>query len=117
MTIGQVGTPGLSDDLDLFRSTLIGPSNILRGENETNVFIPCPYLGPYNPVWTINGIDYEVFSIPNLYKAARYGLLIEMISKEMNGTTFQCHVSTGQVEGNMNLLSSSIGTLIVHSLL
>lgn len=89
---------------------VIGPSRILRTVNETNVFIPCPYSGRHNPVWIINSVEYELFNVPHPYEPTPYGLLIPLISKEMNGTTFQCLVSSHDI------LSSSVGTIIVHTM-
>ena len=98
-----------------YASTLtkvIGPSNILRKENATNVLIPCPFSGEYNPVWAIDGQYYALINVPVQYKPCSYGLLIPLVKKEMNGTTFQC-IIPGPVN---QVFSSSIGMLIVRTI-
>ena len=90
----------------------IGPSNIIRRENETNVFIPCPFSGLSYPIWKINGLTYASFSVPENYIPFPYGLLIPKITQKINGTSFQCLISTGAFQ---DFLQSTVGTLIVHS--
>lgn len=82
----------------------------MRRQNDRNEFIPCPFSGPYSPVWKINEVSYESFTVPQEYIPFPHGLLIPTISQDMNGTTFQCLVLTGH---KSELQLSTIGTLYV----
>ena len=93
---------------------MIGPSHILWKENATTVFISCPFLGEHSPVWATNGQLYSLLDVPAQYKPCTYGLLIPLVMKEINGTTFQCIVPTKQKE--ISLLSSSVGMLFVSTI-
>lgn len=88
----------------------IGPRDITRAEREIDVYVPCPFAGPYSPSWKINNIVYEAFNLPERFIPASYGLLITVIEKDMDGTTFQCLVYTGV---NYTIQYSSIGKLTV----
>lgn len=91
----------------------MGPRNITRIEGELDVFIPCPLSGFVLPVWKINGYVYELFQLPELFTPAYGGIYIETITRQLNGTTMQCFVSTGK-DGIVE--SSLIGMLTVVTL-
>lgn len=91
-----------------------GPMNITRRENETDVFIPCPFSGPHTPVWKINNIYYQISELPTHSVEVvpfAFGLLIPIVKSKMNGTTFQCFVPSGHP---YTLHPSSIGRLLVN---
>lgn len=89
-----------------------GPTTIYRRERETDVFIPCPFSGPSFPAWIINGALYESLHVPAEYMPSPYGLLIPTLTSKLNGTTFQCIVSSGY---NFDVYASTAGTLIVQT--
>ena len=89
-----------------------GPTTIIRREQEGNVFIPCPFSGLHFPLWIINDVSYEIFHVPQGYIPSPYGLLIPILSKKLNGTTFQCR-RFREKGNNISQDTSTIGTLIV----
>ena len=88
----------------------MGPTNITRSEGERNVFIPCPLSGLVLPIWKINGYFYELYQLPEQYTPAYGGVYIQIISRQLNGTTFQCFTQNGNA---YILEASSIGILTV----
>lgn len=99
----------------------VGPSNITRKKWERNVFIPCvSTLSNYNttffPVWEIDGIFYDLFSLPGQIKPAAYGLVIPNVTSDLNGTKFRCYNNNiNSVSGEPSVLKSDIGTLTVKT--
>lgn len=91
----------------------LGPRNVTRFENEANVYIPCPFPGSSNPIWRINGIDYEAFNLPLNMLPVSYGLLIPVVELGMDGKSFQCILQTDEV----HQLMSDIGILKVEKVL
>ena len=89
-----------------------GPRNISRTEDERNVYIPCPFPGSASPIWLINGIYYEAFHLPENMVSVSFGLLITVVTVEMDGKTFQCMVSTGV---DFEFYKSTVGRLTVES--
>ena len=87
-----------------------GPLNISRVEGETNVYIPCPFPGKYNPIWKINGTFYVASNLPPGMKPASYGILIIQVEERLNGTTFQCLTVSGVAH---KIHKSTTGILIV----
>lgn len=90
----------------------LGPRNLTRYENEPNVYIPCPFSGSANPIWRINGVDYEAFNLPFNLLPVSYGLLIPIVELGMDGKTFQCISQAGPSVP----LMSSVGTLKVEKM-
>ena len=90
----------------------VGPQNITRRYGESNVYIPCSIPGIYFPMWRINGIYYEAFSLPEGLIPASYGILIPTIRFDMDGWTFQCLASTGY---SLDIQLSAIGVLTVDN--
>ena len=91
----------------------MGPTDIIRTEHETNVFIPCNTVGLYLPFWKISGLVYDLFSLPNAYLAQPpHGLMINVVTQQMNGTTFQCYHSG---RNGFGIKESSVGVITVLS--
>ena len=88
----------------------MGPRNITRIEEERDVFIPCPFWGPYVPIWEINGVQYEHSTFPEPYKLERFGLLITMVERRLNNTMYRCLYPTGK---RFQIKSSEVGYLLV----
>ena len=88
----------------------MGPTNITRTEGELNVFIPCPLSGYILPIWKINGYVYEVYQLPDPYTPAYGGIYVTVVSRDLNGTTFQCYT---QGENGYKLDVSPLGILTV----
>ena len=88
----------------------VGPMDITRRENERNVAIPCPFSGPHVPLWKINDAFYEISMLPADFFPNWHGLLIPIVTRQLNGTTFQCFAPT---DSPYQLLSSSEGKLLV----
>ena len=89
----------------------IGPNNITRRIGDKNVFIPCPFAGPYLPLWMINNVKYELYSIPDDFVPSLYGLLIPEVSVSLNQTQFRCIISTGH---SNDVHISTLGILTVE---
>ena len=87
------------------------PKNITRTEEETDVFIPCPFEHRSTaPIWRINGTDYTIATLPSIYSLSSSGLFINRVDKCLDQTTFQCiDTSDSRLEGQ----ESSVGTLQV----
>ena len=77
------------------------------------MIIPCPDHTDTPPIWKINGFYYDILSLPSEYKSSLIGLVIPVVFREMNSTSFQCQYSTGN---GQNVESSSVGVLTVKSL-
>lgn len=90
----------------------IGPQNITRRSGESNVYIPCSIPGIYFPMWRINDIYYEAFSLPEGLIPASYGLLISVVGLNMDGWSFQCLASTGY---SLDVRISTVGVLTVEN--
>lgn len=90
----------------------IGPQNITRRAGESDVYIPCSIPGIYFPMWRINDIYYEAFSLPEGLVPASYGLLIPTVGLNMDGWTFQCLASTGY---SLDVHISTVGVLTVEN--
>lgn len=90
----------------------IGPNNITRRSGDKNIFIPCPFAGPYLPLWLINNVKYELYSIPDTFVPSLYGLLIPKVSISLNQTRFQCIISTGH---SNDVHVSTLGILTVEN--
>ena len=88
----------------------MGPTNITRSEGEYNVFVPCPLSGLVLPVWNINGYFYDLYQLPEQYTPAYGGIYIQVVSRELNGTKFQCYTLS---ESGYILAASSVGILTV----
>ena len=91
-----------------------GPVNITRAENETYVFIPCPFeFRPAPSIWKINGTEYSSTTLPSaIYTQTAGGLFIKRVDKCLNQTSFQCiDTSFNSLQGE----PSSIGYLTVTS--
>ena len=74
-------------------------------EGEKDVFISCPFSGPYLPAWEINEKIYELFQLPDMFIPASRGILIPVVDVSLNGTVFRCIYPTGsdfQVEESSN---------------
>ena len=87
--------------------------NITRAEGAEYVIIPCPDYTDTPPIWNINGFYYNIFSLPCEYKSSLIGLVIPVVFREMNNTSFQCQYSTGN---GQEIKGSSIGVLTVLTL-
>ena len=90
----------------------MGPRDILRVEGETNEFIPCPYVGEFEVIWVINGIEYSSYRLPDCCISYGFGLLIREINLSLNNTSFRCRYSTGI---GFETRTSSKGVLTVVS--
>ena len=93
---------------------VVGPNNIMRSVEATDVFIPCPVSTTNEaPFWKISGIVYDLYSLPEMYQPQPpLGILLKVVRLEINGTTFQCFYSSATVDG-FELKESSIGVLTV----
>ena len=93
--------------------TQFGPRNIERTEGNTNEFIPCPFVGTTTPFWKINDAFYYHTRLPRPFIASSSpsGLLITVVERSINGTSFQCF-SAGTGPG-ASVMNSSVGVLIV----
>ena len=88
----------------------IGPTNISRQIEDTNVIIPCPYSFISPPIWSIGGVLYDYSALPPPYATAAGGdLVITTIDDSLNNVSFQCIVTT--IDGE--ILQSDIGILTV----
>ena len=83
-----------------------------RGENENQVFIPCPYasrnLAP--SIWRMNGTEYTSATLPSIFSLDSDGLFITATHRCLDQTVFQC-IDTS--ERGLQWRESSIGTLTV----
>ena len=61
-------------------------------------------------MWKINDHYYELNQLPKIYKPAYGGLRIQIVRRELNGTTFQCYT---QSDNEQIAVASSIGVLTV----
>ena len=86
------------------------PENITRTEGEPDVFIPCTVPGYIPPIWEINGSVYELFQLPEIFIPAYTGIFIDIVQRNLHGTSFRCYTSTGS--GYM-VQGSSTGYLTV----
>ena len=68
------------------------PSDIERREGEKGVRISCEIFTFEEriPFWRINGIDYTSCNLPPPYMQTSSGLEIGIVTRDMDGTTFQC---------------------------
>ena len=67
------------------------PRNITRAENETDVFIPCPFgFQPFPSIWKINGTEYFGATLPSIFTQIPGGLFINTVHRCLNHTSFQC---------------------------
>ena len=87
------------------------PSDIIRYEQENDIFIPCPFESQFIPsIWRINGIDYISATLPSIYTLAPSGLSIKEVHKCLDQTSFQCIDVSGSGLGGQE---SNVGTLTV----
>ena len=86
----------------------IGPKNITRYVGENNVFIPCPSLHQYLPIWKINESYYELYSLPVPFVPASRGIMIPRVTIGLNGTKLSCYYTTGN-----EIRQSSVGIFTV----
>lgn len=91
----------------------IGPRNITRMEGETDVFISCPYcLDDFNyPTWEVNGTVYFISNLPSQYLSAFGGLLIPIVTRALNNTSFRCYYPSPNSSFIPN--ESALGVLMV----
>ena len=89
------------------------PRNITRAENETDVFIPCPFgFRPAPSIWKINGTEYFGATLPPVFTQIPGGLFINRVNRCLNHTSFQCIDTSGEsLQGE----ESDIGFLTVTS--
>lgn len=93
--------------LTVFHDFNVGPVDLLRKIGEENVYIPCPFAGKYAQTWEINGVLYDQSNLPSNFRLYAYGLLINKIEADLDGTTYRCFYP--QEDGTNQ--SSSLGTL------
>ena len=88
-------------------------SDITRFEGETDVFIPCPFeFQPTPSLWMINKTAYSSATLPSLFTLNPGGLLIKIVHRCLDQTSFQCiDTSSNSLAG----LKSSVAILTVLS--
>ena len=66
------------------------PTNITRYAGDRNVYVPCPFVGPAAVTWRIGDQFYSQSDLPEPYTYVPGGLIIEKITTNMSGLSFQC---------------------------
>ena len=76
------------------------------------MYIPCENfaLRGRTPFWRINGVDYIVSNLPPAYTHSLFGLRINVITRDLDGTSFQCLLPS---ENSFSVQLSTIGILTV----
>lgn len=92
---------------------IIGPTDLTREEGERDEFIPCPFNGDNTPFWKINGTFYHFTALPCPFMATTspVGLVISMVDRSINGTSFQCFAPGAG--SDTSVMASSIGVFTV----
>ena len=88
------------------------PSDISRPEGATDVSIHCPFSAVTDsaPIWKINSTLHEPLSLKYPLMPTIDGINIKLVDKNLNKTTFQCFLPTGN---GLKVSSSTVGTLTV----
>ena len=82
-------------------------SDITRFEGETDVFIPCPFeFQPTPSLWMINRTAYSSATLPSLFTLNPGGLLIKIVHRCLDQTSFQCiDTSSNSLAGQKSMCS------------
>ena len=90
----------------------LGPEDLRRTEGERNVIIPCPFVGSITPLWKINDNFYHHSRLPYPFISANAlsALIITVVDRSLNGTSFQCFAPGVQ---DTSPRTSSVGVLTV----
>ena len=88
------------------------PSDIERREGERSVRFSCEIyvFAERVPFWRINGVDYISCNLPPPYMQTPSGLEIQTVTRDMDGTTFQCLLPS---QNDLSVQASRIGVLTV----
>ena len=92
---------------------IAGPTNLTRAEGTRNEFIPCPFDRENTPFWKINATFYHFTALPCPFIASTspVGLVISMVDRSINGTSFQCFAPGAG--SDTSVMASSIGVFTV----
>ena len=86
-------------------------SDITRFEGETDVFIPCPFeFQPTPSLWMINKTSYSSATLPLLFSLNPSGLLIKIIHRCLDQTSFQC------IDTSSNSLAGQKSSVVIERL-
>ena len=88
------------------------PRNITRTEGETSVIISCEIFAFQDRVviWRINGVDHTRITFPSQYTQTASGLTINQITRELDGTSYQCLLP---LNNDLSVEESNVGFLKV----
>lgn len=98
-----------------------GPQDITRKEGDTDVFIPCPFNDLEIPFWKINGTFYSATQLQYPFLSLsgdsnnQSGIVILLIHRSLNGTTFQCLVAPGVGSDPTPLKSTQIVLTVLYN--
>ena len=84
----------------------------MRGEGEKGIHVSCEIYA-FNeqvPFWRINDVDYISCNLPPPYTQTPSGLEIDIATRDMDGTTFQCLLLS---QDDLSVQKSHIGVLTV----
>ena len=88
------------------------PNDIERRAGEKDVHISCEIFifEERVPFWRINGIDYVKCNLPQPYVQTPSGLEIKTVTRDMDGTSFQCLLPS---QNDLSIKATRIGVLTV----